>query len=78
MTYIYRRTENIERTPMAPYVLREPEAPQMFKKVFKPELCGTPSGYQQHRRFKQAQCPDCREAYNEYQRGYRAGERIRS
>jgi hypothetical protein len=78
MTYIYRRTEDIDREPTAPYVLREPEVPQMFKKVFKPELCGSTSGYQQHRRFKEQHCPDCREAYNEYQRGYRAGERIKN
>ena len=78
MAYVYRRGEVLARLPVVPYVFREPETPQMFKKVFKPQLCGTPSGYQQHRRFKQEQCPDCREAYNEYQRGYRAGERIGS
>jgi hypothetical protein len=75
MSYVYRRTEDIDREPTAPYVLREPEVPQMFKKVFKPELCGTTSGYQQHRRFKERHCADCQDAYNEYQRAYRAGIR---
>ena len=70
--YVYRRTEDIVREPTAPYILREPEPPQIFKKVFRPELCGTPSGYQQHRRFKQEQCPECWTAYSEYLGDYRA------
>lgn len=75
MAYAYRRTEDIAREPVAPYVMRE-DIPHETKrrphsKEFKPELCGTTKGYWQHRRFDQKQCPGCAEAYSDYLRGYR-------
>ncbi|QDG65826.1 hypothetical protein NIBR502772_05995 [Pseudarthrobacter sp. NIBRBAC000502772] len=76
MTYIYRADEDIQREPTVPYIYRTielpPEVTYPERKKFKPELCGTPSGYQQHGRFNQERCPDCLIAYSEYQREYRA------
>lgn len=84
MTYVYRRDEPINRLPTAPYATLEIRPaewakpgpkPGEHKKPYDPTLCGSMNGYRQHRRFKEPQCPRCGDAYNEYQRGYRAGER---
>lgn len=75
MSYVYRRAEEIDREPVAPYVFRE-DIPHGTKKRprpkdFDPELCGTTKGYWQHRRYGQPQCPRCAEAYSVHQREYR-------
>lgn len=82
MTYIYRADEDIQREPTVPYIYRAielpPEVTYPERKKFKPELCGTPSGYQQHGRFNQERCPDCLIAYSEYQSEYRAAHKPES
>ena len=75
MQYVWRRTEDITREPVAPYIFRA-DIPHETKrrphsKDFNPDLCGTTKGYWQHRRFDQKQCPGCAAAYSDYLRGYR-------
>jgi hypothetical protein len=74
MTYVYRRTEDIEREPTAPYIFREAERgprKRPRRKDYNPDLCGTTKGYWQHRRYDEPQCPGCSAAYSDYLRGYR-------
>lgn len=67
MAYIYRRDENIQREPTAPYVFRE-ETPapkqeiRRYQRNYRPELCGSPKGYHQHRRYNEPPCGRCKAA----------------
>ena len=72
MSYVYRRTEDVQRTPYVPYVSRDKPASAPARKPdpkdFDPELCGTPRGYRQHHRYRQDACRDCKDALNAQQR----------
>lgn len=74
MPYVYRRTEDIDRTPYVPYRFSNKPAPtprRLDIGPFKPELCGTTSGYRQHMKYKQPQCAGCKTAYSKHQKAYR-------
>ena len=78
MSYVYRRTEDIQRTPYVPYrFTRKPDPTPRRLDIgpFRPELCGTTSGYRQHMKFRQQQCDRCRTAYSLHQREYRERKR---
>jgi hypothetical protein len=80
MTYIYRRTEAIDREPTAPYVFREIEPqPKKLpdKKKWRPELCGTTAGYAQHRRYDNEKCAACLDAQAKHSAAYRAKQKAR-
>lgn len=66
MAYIYRRDEDIQREPTAPYIFREEAAPKTeirrYRRDYRPELCGSPKGYHQHRRYKEQPCDRCKAA----------------
>lgn len=72
MAYVYRRTEDIQRTPYVPYVFRDKPASAPARlpdpKDYDPELCGTPRGYRQHHRYRQDACRACKTARNAQQR----------
>lgn len=55
MAYVYRGTKRDAHIPL-PARTRE-----QAKKV---AACGTPAGYQAHRRFDEAVCAACSEAYS--------------
>lgn len=42
-----------------------------------PAKCGTRPGYARHKRLAEDVCEKCREAKNEYDRGYRAAKKGR-
>lgn len=80
--YVYRGAEPLNPREIRPPSWAKPGSePGARKKPippFDPTLCGTLPGYRQHRRHGQWQCRGCLDAHNEYQRGYRAGERIKT
>jgi len=75
MAYIYRRHEDMEREPTVPYIFRHEPIPELKKRPhsrdFDPSKCGTTSGYQQHRRYRNKKCAECLAAQARYSRGYR-------
>ncbi len=75
VTYVYRRTEDIAREPTAPYVLRESETEPEHYARFDPSRCGSMSGYWQHRRHGQSQCPRCDQAQAKHGAALRANKK---
>lgn len=65
MAYVYRRSEVLARLPVVPWINRphtEEINVNIIARNYRPELCGSTKGYQQHRRYGQEQCPDCLKA----------------
>jgi len=64
-SYVYRRGEVLARLPVVPWINR-PQTVEVNVNIlarnYRPELCGSTKGYQQHRRYNQEQCPDCLKA----------------
>lgn len=58
---------------MSGYIYRGiPPSPEP---VFDPSKCGTPAGYEQHRRHGQERCRNCLDAYNVYRNAWREKKR---
>lgn len=87
MTYIYRRGELDTEPVYAPYVMREeePESPRWLTskergalaEKFNPDKCGDYAGWNQHQTLGVPTCDQCRAAFSEYQRQYRARRKVR-